>query len=43
VIAIRKLDQAERQEQEALLDLYLGALGMTPLEQAIEGEAETDG
>jgi uncharacterized protein (UPF0335 family) len=27
VVRIRKLDQAERQEQEALLDLYLGALG----------------
>jgi uncharacterized protein (UPF0335 family) len=40
VIAIRKQDQAERQEQEALLDLYLGALGMTPLERAIEGDAE---
>ena len=39
VVSIRKMDRAERQEQEALLDLYLGALGMTPLEQAIEGEA----
>ncbi len=28
VIAIRKLDRAERQEQEALLDTYLHALGM---------------
>lgn len=27
VVRIRKQDQAERQEQEALLDLYLGALG----------------
>lgn len=27
VIGIRKLDRAERQEQEALLDLYLSALG----------------
>lgn len=27
VVRIRKLDQAERQEQEALLDLYLAALG----------------
>ena len=26
VVRIRKLDQAERQEQEALLDLYLAAL-----------------
>ena len=28
VIRIRKQDSAERQEQEALLDLYLHALGM---------------
>ena len=28
VIRVRKQDQAERQEQEALLDLYLHALGM---------------
>ncbi|HET7717315.1 MAG TPA: DUF2312 domain-containing protein [Bauldia sp.] len=29
VVRIRKQDSAERQEQEALLDLYLAALGMT--------------
>lgn len=28
VVKIRKQDSAERQEQEALLDLYLAALGM---------------
>jgi uncharacterized protein (UPF0335 family) len=28
VIRIRKLEGAERQEQEAVLDLYLSALGM---------------
>lgn len=28
VIALRRLDNAERQEQEAILDLYLTALGM---------------
>lgn len=27
VVALRKLDQGERQEQEALLDTYLRALG----------------
>ena len=27
VVRIRKMDRAERQEQEALLDLYLAALG----------------
>lgn len=36
VIALRKKDTAERQEEEALLDLYLHALGMTPLEEAIQ-------
>ena len=30
VIRIRKQDAAERQEQEAVLDLYLAALGMRP-------------
>jgi uncharacterized protein (UPF0335 family) len=28
VVRMRKLDKAERQEQEAVLDLYLSALGM---------------
>jgi uncharacterized protein (UPF0335 family) len=32
VIRLRKKDNAERQEEEALLDLYLHALGMTPAE-----------
>jgi uncharacterized protein (UPF0335 family) len=30
VISIRKQDQNERMEQEAVLDLYLHALGMAP-------------
>jgi uncharacterized protein (UPF0335 family) len=30
VVRLRKQDSAERQEQEALLDLYLHALGMIP-------------
>jgi uncharacterized protein (UPF0335 family) len=30
IIRLRKQDNAERQEQEALLDLYLNALGMIP-------------
>jgi uncharacterized protein (UPF0335 family) len=29
VVRIRKQDKADREEQEALLDLYLSALGMT--------------
>jgi uncharacterized protein (UPF0335 family) len=28
VVRMRKLDKADFQEQEAILDLYLGALGM---------------
>ena len=28
VVRLRKLESADRQEQEAILDLYLGALGM---------------
>ena len=28
VIRLRRLDKADRQEQDALLDLYLNALGM---------------
>ena len=28
VIRIRRLDKADRQEQEAVLDLYMSALGM---------------
>ncbi len=30
VISLRKVEAAERQEQEAMLDLYLSALGMLP-------------
>jgi uncharacterized protein (UPF0335 family) len=30
VVQIRSRDNAERQEEEALLDLYMGALGMLP-------------
>jgi len=28
VVKLRKMENAERQEQEAILDLYMGALGM---------------
>lgn len=30
IVRIRKQDKAEREEQEAILDLYLQALGMLP-------------
>ena len=36
VVRIRKQDSAERQEQEALLDLYLAALGMAVTAEAAE-------
>ncbi len=36
IIRLRKLNPAERAEQEALLDTYMNALGMTPIEQAIQ-------
>jgi uncharacterized protein (UPF0335 family) len=32
VISLRKKDQSEREEEEAMLSLYLHALGMTPAE-----------
>ncbi len=35
VVSLRKRDAAERQEEEALLDLYLAALGM-----AVDSETE---
>ena len=35
VLALRKKSSAERQEEEAILDLYLHALGMTPIEHEI--------
>ena len=34
VIRLRKKDTAERQEEEALLDLYMHALGMVPADTA---------
>lgn len=33
VVRLRKVEFAERQEQEALLDIYLVALGMLPEEE----------
>lgn len=38
IIKLRKMDHAERDEQETLLDLYMQALGMIP--GADEDEAE---
>ncbi|MEW5424635.1 DUF2312 domain-containing protein [Amorphus sp. 3PC139-8] len=37
VVRLRKQDKAEREEQEALLDLYMHALGMTlPTREDVE-------
>lgn len=30
IVSLRKVETAERQEQEAMLDLYMHALGMAP-------------
>lgn len=40
VIRLRKQDRAEREEQEALLDLYLHALGMLPDQDTSPTELE---
>jgi uncharacterized protein (UPF0335 family) len=38
VIALRKKDANERQEEEAILDLYMHALGMVPAAMAEAAE-----
>ncbi|MDD9910345.1 MAG: DUF2312 domain-containing protein [Ahrensia sp.] len=38
VVRLRKVEVAERQEQEAMLDLYLSALGMIPGDGISESE-----
>ena len=40
VITVRKKDRAEREEEEAMLDLYLHALGMAPEPSAPGGQAD---
>lgn len=40
VLKLRKLDPDKRQEEEYILDTYLNALGMTPLEQHIRDAQE---
>jgi len=39
VVSLRKKDVAERQEEEAILDLYLSALGMITPESAEQEDA----
>lgn len=36
VVRLRKIDRAEREEEEAIMDVYLAALGMLPTESAAE-------
>jgi len=40
IIKLRKLEAAEREEQETLLDVYMQALGMLPAFEKLCGEAE---
>ena len=35
IISRRKIAEAKRQEEDALLELYMADLGMTPIESAI--------
>lgn len=35
VVKLRAMDAAEREEEATLIDIYLSALGMTPIEAAI--------
>ena len=37
IISRRKIAEAKRQEEDALLELYMADLGMTPIESAIAG------
>ncbi|MCL4155508.1 UNVERIFIED_CONTAM: hypothetical protein GTU68_005631 [Idotea baltica] len=42
IVALRKMDENERQEQEAIIDLYLSALGMIPSDDAGYGSQDED-
>ena len=42
VVMLRKKDRSEREEEEAMLDLYLNALGRTPIEEAISSQKSAD-
>ena len=37
IIALRRMDPAQRQELESLIDVYMAALGMTPEEDGSNG------
>lgn len=40
IVKLRKMDTSDRQEQEAILDTYMRALGMTPIERVIADAAD---
>lgn len=40
IVSLRRIDKDERQEQEALIDLYMRALGMAPFEDTPLGKGE---
>lgn len=42
VVKMRKIEPTERQEQEAMLDLYLSALGMLPSDPPSAGDHSDD-
>ena len=42
VVTLRKVEAAERQEQEAMLDLYMSALGMLPDTSSDEPDGTSD-
>ena len=38
ILKIRRMDESEREEQTAILETYMGALGMLPLFEGMDGE-----
>lgn len=42
IVALRKKDASEREEEQAMMDLYMQNLGMLPLEAEIEASKEKE-
>jgi len=42
VISLRRKDPQKREREQSLLEIYMEALGMTPLEEAIEATRATE-
>ncbi len=38
IVRMRKVDRAEREEEEAILEVYMAALGMLPIEPGTDSE-----